>query len=206
VVVDRGVDVVIADAFLALGCTVAALPDDTGAPAAAVGGSCRSSSRPRVSARRAGNAQGVLTGKYKPGQDAPAGSRATDAKGGADMIKRWIADDVLTRVQQLQPIASELDLSMAQPAVAWVLHNDNVASALVGASRPEQVIENVKAVRSDRQPSVGQTLASKGAPHNRGATSRIRPVRSVIPSRCRLQMACSIASSTSAVVMLLAVR
>ncbi len=90
-------------------------------------------------------AQGVLTGKYKPGEQPPAGSRATDEKGGADMIKRFMRDDVLTRVQQLQPVAEELDLTMAQLAVAWVLQNDNVATALVGASRPEQVTENVKA-------------------------------------------------------------
>jgi aryl-alcohol dehydrogenase-like predicted oxidoreductase len=90
-------------------------------------------------------AQGVLTGKYKPGQDAPAGSRATDEKGGANMIKRWMSDDVLTRVQQLQPIADDLGLSMAQLAVAWVLQNDNVSAAIIGASRPEQVHENVKA-------------------------------------------------------------
>jgi aryl-alcohol dehydrogenase-like predicted oxidoreductase len=91
-------------------------------------------------------AQGALTGKYRPGQDAPAGSRATDTKGGANMIKRWMGDDVLTRVQQLQPIADELGLSMAQLALAWVLQNDNVAAAIIGASRPEQVAENVKAV------------------------------------------------------------
>src|SRR4051794_2080251 len=90
-------------------------------------------------------AQGVLTGKYQPGQPLPAGSRATDEKGGASMIKRFMNDDVLTRVQALQPIAAELDLTMAQLAVAWVLSNDNVAAALVGASRPEQVRENVKA-------------------------------------------------------------
>jgi aryl-alcohol dehydrogenase-like predicted oxidoreductase len=90
-------------------------------------------------------AQGVLTGKYKPGQAPPEGSRATDEKGGADMIKRFMEDDVLTRVQELEPIAKELDLTMAQLAVAWVLQNDNVAAALVGASRPEQVSENVKA-------------------------------------------------------------
>ena len=90
-------------------------------------------------------AQGVLTGKYQPGQDAPAGSRATDTKGGANMIKRWMRDDVLTRVQELQPIAADLDLTMAQLAVAWVLQNPNVSAAIVGASRPEQVAENVKA-------------------------------------------------------------
>jgi aryl-alcohol dehydrogenase-like predicted oxidoreductase len=90
-------------------------------------------------------AQGVLTGKYLPGQDAPAGSRATDSKGGADMIKRWLDDDVLARVQDLRPIAEDLGLSMAALAVAWVLQNDNVAAAIIGASRPEQVAENAKA-------------------------------------------------------------
>ena len=90
-------------------------------------------------------AQGVLTGKYQPGQPPPAGSRATDEKGGANMIKRFMRDDVLAGVQKLVPIAAELDLTLAQLAVAWVLQNDNVAAALVGASRPEQVHENVKA-------------------------------------------------------------
>jgi aryl-alcohol dehydrogenase-like predicted oxidoreductase len=90
-------------------------------------------------------AQGVLSGKYAPGQAPPAGSRATDEKGGADVIKRFMNDDVLRRVQELRPIAQELDLTMAQLAVAWVLQNDNVASAIVGASRPEQVVENVAA-------------------------------------------------------------
>jgi len=90
-------------------------------------------------------AQGVLTGKYVPGGELPAGSRATDEKGGASMIKRWMGDDVLTRVQELKPIAKELGLSMAQLAIAWVLANDNVATAIIGASRPEQVHDNVRA-------------------------------------------------------------
>jgi len=90
-------------------------------------------------------AQGVLTGKYRPGEQPPAGSRATDEKGGADMIKRWMRDDVLERVQQLVPLADQAGLSMAQLAVAWVLQNDNVASAIIGASRPEQVRNNVAA-------------------------------------------------------------
>jgi aryl-alcohol dehydrogenase-like predicted oxidoreductase len=90
-------------------------------------------------------AQGVLTGKYKPGQPPPAGSRATDEKGGADMISRFMTDDVLSRVQQLVPLAQEAGLSMAQLAIAWVLQNPNVSSAIIGASRPEQVSENVKA-------------------------------------------------------------
>jgi aryl-alcohol dehydrogenase-like predicted oxidoreductase len=90
-------------------------------------------------------AQGALTGKYKPGEDYPAGSRATDDKGGADMISRWLNDDVLARVQQLQPVADEAGLTLAQLAVAWVLQNPNVSAAIIGASRPDQVTENVKA-------------------------------------------------------------
>lgn len=89
-------------------------------------------------------AQGVLTGKYLPGQDAPVGSRATDPSG-ARMIERWMRDDVLTAVQNLKPIASDLGITMGQLAIAWVLQNQNVASAIVGASRPEQIIDNIKA-------------------------------------------------------------
>jgi aryl-alcohol dehydrogenase-like predicted oxidoreductase len=90
-------------------------------------------------------AQGVLTGKYLPGQPPPEGSRATDINGGANFIKRFLTDDVLTRVQELKPIADEVGLSLAQLAIAWVLQNRNVSSAIIGASRPEQVQENVKA-------------------------------------------------------------
>jgi aryl-alcohol dehydrogenase-like predicted oxidoreductase len=90
-------------------------------------------------------AQGVLTGKYLPGQAPPEGSRATDDKGGSGMIKGWMGDDVLNRVQGLRPMADELGLTMAQLAVAWVLQNDNVSAAIIGASRPEQVTENVAA-------------------------------------------------------------
>lgn len=91
-------------------------------------------------------AQGVLTGKYKPGEPAPAGSRGTDEKGGARMIGRFLEQqETLARVQELRPVADELGLTMAQLAVAWVLQNPNVASAIIGASRPEQVAENVKA-------------------------------------------------------------
>ena len=92
-------------------------------------------------------AQGVLTGKYQPGQAPPEGSRATDqAGGGAEFIERWMRDDVLERVQALRPIADEAGLSMASLALAWVLQEENVASAIIGASRPEQVQDNVKAV------------------------------------------------------------
>lgn len=91
-------------------------------------------------------AQGILTGKYLPGQAPPVGSRATDAAGGSRFIERDLRDDVLlTRVQELRPVAEELGLTMAQLAVAWVLQNDNVSAAIIGASRPEQVRENVAA-------------------------------------------------------------
>ena len=89
-------------------------------------------------------AQGVLTGKYAPGQAPPAGSRATDGTG-ASFIDRYMKDDVLTRAQQIQPLAAEAGLSPAQLAVAWVLHNPNVSSAIIGASRAEQVRDNVQA-------------------------------------------------------------
>jgi aryl-alcohol dehydrogenase-like predicted oxidoreductase len=90
-------------------------------------------------------AQGVLTGKYKPGQPVPEGSRATDEKGGADSVARFLNDDVLSRVQRLTPLAEQAGLSLAQLAVAWTLQNPNVSAAIIGASRPEQVTENVKA-------------------------------------------------------------
>jgi aryl-alcohol dehydrogenase-like predicted oxidoreductase len=98
-------------------------------------------------------AQGVLTGKYQPGAAPPQGSRATDERGGTFM-RDLLRDEVLTSVERLKPIAAELGLSMAQLAVAWVLQNDNVASAIVGASRPEQVEDNVKAAGVRLEPSV----------------------------------------------------
>ena len=90
-------------------------------------------------------AQGVLSGKYHPGKPAPEGSRATDSKGGSKMIERWMSNEVLTGVQQLKPIAEEAGLTMAQLSIAWVLQNPNVASAIMGASRPEQIEKNVAA-------------------------------------------------------------
>lgn len=91
-------------------------------------------------------AQGVLTGKYLPGQPAPEGSRGRDERGGSTMIARFLDNEsALERVQRLRPLAEEAGLTMAQLAVAWVLHNPNVAAAIIGASRPEQVQENVQA-------------------------------------------------------------
>jgi aryl-alcohol dehydrogenase-like predicted oxidoreductase len=90
-------------------------------------------------------AQGILTGKYEPGKQPPAGSRATDEKSGADFISRFLTDEVLGTVQKLKPLAEQAGLSMAQLAVAWVLQNPNVSAAIIGASRPEQVYDNAKA-------------------------------------------------------------
>src|SRR5690606_3281114 len=155
-------------------------------------------------------AQGVLSGKYVPGRPLPQGSRATDDKGGARMIQRFMTDDVLTRVQNLKPVADELGLTMPQLAVAWVLQNDNVAAALVGASGPEQVAEHVKAsgvtipaelmARTDEnlggvvERGGGQVASDAGeppgdAPRGRGAgrgTSHATTAPAVRPGRRRL--------------------
>lgn len=88
-------------------------------------------------------AQGVLTGKYLPGAPLPAGSRATSTEGG-NFIAGWLRDEVLEKVIDLKPIADDLDLSVAQLSLAWVLQNPAVSAAIIGASRPEQVAENVK--------------------------------------------------------------
>jgi aryl-alcohol dehydrogenase-like predicted oxidoreductase len=89
-------------------------------------------------------AQGVLSGKYRPGDRPPEGSRAADPEAGAFMAS-WMDDRVLAAVQELRPIAVDLGLTMSQMAIAWVLREPGVSSAIVGASRPEQVEENVAA-------------------------------------------------------------
>jgi aryl-alcohol dehydrogenase-like predicted oxidoreductase len=109
-------------------------------------------------------AQGVLTGKYLPGKKLPAGSRATDKKSGADNISRWMRDDVLTAVQRLAPIAKEADLTIGQLSIAWVLQNPNVSSAIMGATKPSQVKENVKAagvkLSPDQMKAIDKALGS----------------------------------------------
>jgi aryl-alcohol dehydrogenase-like predicted oxidoreductase len=90
-------------------------------------------------------AQGVLTGKYKPGEPLPEGSRASSQSMGMWMDSAR-DDTLLERVQQLRPIADEVGVTLAQLAIAWVLHEPNVASAIIGATRPEQVEDNVGAV------------------------------------------------------------
>jgi aryl-alcohol dehydrogenase-like predicted oxidoreductase len=89
-------------------------------------------------------AQGVLTGKYLPGGQLPPDSRGADEEIGGWMAQ-LLRDEVLEAVQRLRPIAQELGITLAQLAIAWVLHDPGVSSAIVGASRPEQVDENVAA-------------------------------------------------------------
>ncbi len=89
-------------------------------------------------------AQGVLTGKYKKGQTAPSGSRAS-TEGVSQFIKGYLNDDVLDKVERLSKVAKDLDLTVAQLALAWVLRLSGVSAALIGATKPEQVVENAKA-------------------------------------------------------------
>ncbi|MEP6507747.1 MAG: aldo/keto reductase family protein [Gemmatimonadales bacterium] len=90
-------------------------------------------------------AQGVLTGKYQPGQPAPAGTRATSPEMNTFFGGDLRSDATLSAVQELKPIAARLEISMAQLALAWVLREPNVASAIIGASKPQQVDDNVAA-------------------------------------------------------------
>jgi aryl-alcohol dehydrogenase-like predicted oxidoreductase len=121
-------------------------------------------------------AQGALTGKYLPGGELPAGSRATDKKGGENTIKRFLTDDVLTAVQNLRPIANSVGLDLAQLAIAWVLQNPNVASAIIGASRPEQVTSNVAAAGVVLEPAVlAQIDAVIGEVAERDASKTVAP-------------------------------
>lgn len=91
-------------------------------------------------------AQGVLTGKYLPGTPAPKDSRASNAEAAVGGIEKYMTDEALTAIQKLKPLAESLGLTMPQFGLAWVLANPNVSSAIVGASRPEQITDNVKAV------------------------------------------------------------
>jgi len=89
-------------------------------------------------------AQGVLAGRYRPGQPPPADSRAASDNGG-DFVRRVLRDDVLQGVEKLRPIAADLHLSLSQLALAWILRQPNVSAAIIGASRPEQIDDNVGA-------------------------------------------------------------
>ena len=137
-------------------------------------------------------AQGVLTGKYLPGAPVPEGSRATDDKGGATFISRFLQNEtLLERVQALAPIAKELDLTMAQLAVAWVLQNDNVSAAIIGASRPEQVAENVKAsgvvIPAELMKAIDDALGDvvEGTPRSRRRTAPSTGPSEIGPERTK---------------------
>ncbi len=99
------------------------------------------------------------------------------------MISRFMNDDVLTAVQKLKPIADDAGLTMAQLAVAWVLQNDNVAAALVGASRPEQVGENVKAAGVTLEPELLPADRRRARRHRRARPRHDRPDRPQGPRR-----------------------
>jgi len=109
-------------------------------------------------------AQGVLTGKYLPGKKPPAGSRATDKKSGAGAISSFMKDEILEAVQNLRPIADSHNLTISQLAIAWVLQNENVAAAIMGATKPSQVKENVKAagvkLSSDTMSAIDKVLGN----------------------------------------------
>ncbi|ALB42449.1 MAG: aldo/keto reductase family protein [Nostocales cyanobacterium LacPavin_0920_SED1_MAG_38_18] len=109
-------------------------------------------------------AQGILTGKYQPGQAPPQDSRAANEKMNLFLLENLFSDRILTAVQKLKPIAQDLNLSMAQLALAWVLHSEYVSSAIIGASRPEQIVDNAAAsgvqLNADVLAAIDQELAS----------------------------------------------
>ena len=113
-------------------------------------------------------AQGVLTGKYDPNSPPPAGSRAVnEAGGGSNFIQNWLQKPVLEAVQALKPLAAEAGLTLGQFALAWVLREPNVASAIVGASRPEQLDENCAASGAKVDPALfakAETLVAEASP------------------------------------------
>lgn len=102
-------------------------------------------------------AQGILTGKYKPGQQAPAGTRGADNSVNG-VIRSYLRDDVLDVVGQLDHLAGSLDLKLSQLALAWVLRQRGVSSAIIGASKPEQVEENAQAVDVVLKPETLQQI------------------------------------------------
>ncbi len=108
-------------------------------------------------------AGGVLTGKYRPGETAPAGSRAADPDL-KNFVDKWMQDDVLKRVEELRPLADDAGLSVAALSVAWVLANPNVSSAIIGATRPEQVADNARAAGVRLDPAVKARIDELLAP------------------------------------------
>ncbi|MGH8794211.1 MAG: aldo/keto reductase, partial [Stackebrandtia sp.] len=122
-------------------------------------------------------AQGVLTGKYLPGKAAPAGSRGSDPEH-QHFVSRFLEnDDLLDRVQRLKPIAEQAGLSTAQLAVAWVLQNSNVSAAIVGATRPEQLADTVKAAGVTLSPEALKAVDETLGHHVESDPSRTKSPR-----------------------------
>lgn len=101
-------------------------------------------------------AQGILSGKYTPDRPIPEGSRAASTAGSPffdKLVGQWLQKEVLQVIERIKPLAQEAGLTLPQLAVAWVLQNQHVSSAIIGASNPEQIKENVKAagVKLDTQ-------------------------------------------------------
>ena len=105
-------------------------------------------------------AQGLLTGKYTPGQPPPAGTRAADPKQNMFLNRGELDNALLERIQKLKPIAEGLNLTMAQLALAWCLRQKNVSSVIIGASRPDQVDDNAGAVGVTLSPETLQAIES----------------------------------------------
>ena len=109
-------------------------------------------------------AQGLLTGKYTPGQPPPPGTRASDPKQNMFLNRGELDNAQLERIQKLKPIAEQVGLSMAQLALAWCLRQKNVSSVIIGASRPDQVDDNAGAVGATLSPETLQAIETALAP------------------------------------------
>ncbi len=127
-------------------------------------------------------AQGVLTGKYLPGKEIPADSRAGSDVPESRFVRELLTEEILVAVQALRPLAEQCGLTMAQFALAWVLQNPNVSAALVGASRPEQLDETVLASGvvipaeiMDRADSVLASVANMDSEHTYSVSPSERP-------------------------------
>jgi aryl-alcohol dehydrogenase-like predicted oxidoreductase len=107
-------------------------------------------------------AQGVLTGKYLPGAPPLVGSRATGVEG--EEMSWLLRDEVLTPVHEYAELCRQAGYTPASVALAWVLQNDNVSSAIIGASRPEQIAENVKALEIELEPDFVAAIEKVLAP------------------------------------------
>jgi aryl-alcohol dehydrogenase-like predicted oxidoreductase len=127
-------------------------------------------------------AQGVLTGKYTPDAPPPAGSRASHASMGTMLPKQWLRASVLTAVHQVKlMVETEAGLSLSQFALAWVLRRQEVSSAIIGASRPEQVTENAGAADCEVAPELFARAEEILAPFRRSPSAVYSQIRKHVP-------------------------